>query len=136
MACQFEYSPPRSIALCRLSGPLDDKHLKRYYRAMAECSRHLQPQVGITDFSEVAPVTVTAAVVRELAWSVPALADPELPRYLVAPNDHIYGLMRMFQLHSRGTRPQLHIVHKVAEAYLSLGIATPLFHFVPGFDQD
>jgi hypothetical protein len=58
------------------------------------------------------------------------MPDPSSrPRFLVADQVHGYGLLRMFQIMGEQTRPSLHVVRSIAEAFATLGITSP--HFEP-----
>jgi len=43
MPCRFEFSQPRRILLCRMTGELDDARVHAYYGAMTRCARALDP---------------------------------------------------------------------------------------------
>ena len=48
------------------------------------------------------------------------LPDP-LPKYIVATQDHIFGMARMFQITSSG-RDTLHVVRSAQDVYTALGL--------------
>ncbi|HVZ19713.1 MAG TPA: hypothetical protein VG871_01550, partial [Vicinamibacterales bacterium] len=64
--------------------------------------------------------------VRHLSHLAPVLPDPT-PRYVIAPQPHIYGLARMFQITSRAGRDGLHVVRTADDAYAALGLRSPQF---------
>jgi hypothetical protein len=79
------------------------------------------PYSGIMDLSEVERFRVATATIRNLAESRPAIAAGT-PRVIVAEQDVIYGLSRMFQLSRDSMDGQLHVVHSLNEAYDLLGV--------------
>jgi len=136
MPCSFEFSPPRRILLCRITGELDDPRVHAYYAAMTRCSRAHDPQIGIT-WLDVTPMRVTPQAVQELAWLPPAMPDPTRPRFVVAPADDAYGLVRLFQLHGEATRPRLTVVRAMDEVFRHLYLhEPPAFSPLAGFDCD
>jgi hypothetical protein len=50
----------------------------------------------------------------------PLIPDP-LPKYIVAAQDHMFGMARMFQITSRG-RDALRIVRSAQDVYDELGL--------------
>ena len=48
-------------------------------------------------------------------------------RVIVVPIDFIFGLARMFQMLGEKTRPDLHVVRTLDEAYRLLQIESPEF---------
>ncbi len=50
-------------------------------------------------------------------------------RVLVAPQIHVYGLVRMFQIMSEDSRPLLHVARTLDDAFAALGVQSP--HFEP-----
>jgi hypothetical protein len=59
----------------------------------------------------------------------PALADARNLSFIVAPQIHVFGLCRMFQILEEGKLPLLQIVHTLDEAFVAMGIKPP--HFEP-----
>ena len=53
------------------------------------------------------------------------------PRVLVAPQIHVYGLVRMFQIMGEESRPLLHVARTLNDALLSLGVQSPHFQPLP-----
>jgi len=84
----------------------------------------------VTDLMDMSAVTafeVSAQTARELARSAPALPDPNHVRIIVAPADHIFGIARLFQFEGDSTRPNLHVVRTLREAWVLLGAQDPRF---------
>ena len=51
-------------------------------------------------------------------------------RVVVAPQDFIFGMMRMLEILSERTRPELHVVRTMDEAYRLLLVESPEFNLV------
>jgi hypothetical protein len=47
---------------------------------------------------------------------------------IVAPQDHVFGLSRMFSMLAEETRPHVTVVRTMEEAYCLLDIEEPQFH--------
>ena len=48
-------------------------------------------------------------------------------RVAVAPQDLLFGMIRMLQIRSEKTRPELHVVRTMDEAYRLLLVESPEF---------
>jgi hypothetical protein len=81
---------------------------------------------GIADFSQVTSVDVPSRTIQSRAQLPPAMPSGKL-FVIVAPEDHIFGLSRMFSLHAERTRPHIHVVRTMDQAYRLLGIESPNF---------
>jgi|SRR5580658_793661 hypothetical protein len=81
---------------------------------------------GITDVTQVTKFDVSSDTVRRLAWTPPTIPTPQV-RIFVAPTTFIYGMARMFQILGESTRPNLHIVRTLDEAYGLLQMESPEF---------
>lgn len=127
MPFYFDFDSVHSILRGQLDGVVTDESLKQYYRLAGEHSARLLPRGGITDFSAVTSFEVSSETIRELAHLAPAMPDPTRPRVVVAPSVLVFGLSRMFQSVGAGTRPKLHVVRTVEEAYALLEVQAPRF---------
>jgi hypothetical protein len=79
------------------------------------------PAAGIWDYSHVDPFDVTPAEIGQMA-SRPSFYAPGVPQFSVASSDHVFETLRMFQMLSKKTRPELQVVRTREEAYKMLGI--------------
>ena len=136
MPFHFEFEPVHAILRCRVEGPVTDESLKQYYQELCAHAARLLPRSGITDFSAVTSFEVSSETVRELAHLAPALPDPSRPRVAVAPSGLVFGLVRMFQTVGGETRPKLHVVRTLEEAYAFLDVQAPRFEPLPGAPPD
>jgi hypothetical protein len=75
----------------------------------------------IVDFSAVTGGNVSTFALRSLAQR-PSIYDRASKHIVIAPQSHVFGLSRMFQVFAENTRPKMAIVHTLNEArnYLAL----------------
>lgn len=130
MAHFFEFNSTHAIFLVRFAGQVTDEEFKEYYRVAGEQITRLRPSATISDYSEVTDLQVSVQLLRELAHSYIAM-PAENPRSVVAAAPHIYGLARMFQSEGEPSRPNLHVVTTLAEAFAHLKVENPQFELVP-----
>lgn len=126
----FEYDASKRIFAVRMHGTITDTVFKACY---TETPRHVQGReirAALMDLTGVERYDVSAAAMRDVSRLSPLFPDPT-PRWVVAPQDHIFGMARMFQMTSPAGRDMLHIVRSMAEAYAALGIMTPHFERLP-----
>lgn len=69
---------------------------------------------------------VSSDAIRQVAAAPPAF-PPAYMRVLVVPKAIIYGMARMFQILGEKTRPDLHVVRTMDEAYRLLRVESPEF---------
>lgn len=127
MSVHFDFDPANKILRCRIEGPLTNQVLRETYELIDKYAAMTMPRAGIFDLSAVTSVDVTAHEIQVQAARPPALPDPDRPRFIVAPGDPAFGMSRMFQLLGESTRPNLHVVRSLDEAYALLGISEPRF---------
>lgn len=125
MSHQFQFDVASRLLVCRIDGVVTDDSIREYYRDVGKYVKWIQPSAGIVDFTGVTIFRVSAATIRELADSPPPLKDPKVPRFIVAPTDHIFAMARMFELQGDKTRPLLQVVRTLSEAYELLDIRNP-----------
>jgi hypothetical protein len=113
-----------------LAGPLTDALLLDSYAAAARYTAAHPPCRGIWDFSKVAArVEVSPATIRHLVERSPIITAGYM-RVVVAPQDFLFGMMRMLQILSETARPELHVVRTMDEAYRLLEVESPQFDLV------
>jgi hypothetical protein len=121
----IEYDALNRLLAVRVTGAFNDAAMRRCYDAVAEeVSRH-DVRAAFLDLSAVSEFNLSADAVRGMSRLAPLLPDP-LPKYIVANQDHMFGMARMFQITSRD-RDALHIVRTSQEVYTSLGLKSPAF---------
>jgi hypothetical protein len=128
MPFRFEFDPVNKILLARLDGQLTDELLAGFHEAAWKCAAAIDPQSAIVDLSSVTEFSVSGESVRQLARQrTPLPNSTRMPRVIVAPQTHAFGLFRMFQIAGERTRPLLSVVHTMDEAYAALGVKSPNF---------
>jgi len=82
---------------------------------------------SITDFTGVDSFRVTASGVSQLAANPPLVPDSFL-RIVVAPQDEIFGMTRMFEMLGSATRNRVDVVRTMAEAFQVAGVQSLDLH--------
>jgi hypothetical protein len=131
MSFCFDFDSANRILRCRFEGLVNQAAISEFYRQIPIYDAATKPRAGINDFSQITSVDITSQTIAKLASLPPAFADESRPRVNVAPRDHVYGLLRMFQAMGEGTRPNLYVVRSLEEAYAILGVTEPRFEQVP-----
>ncbi len=127
---RFEFDPVNSVLLARLQGRLTESLLSEYSAAIRKYAVQTDARAGIFDFSFITDVNVSSDFIRDLARGAPSFPDAmRRPRIIVAPEKHVFGLSRMFQIMGEDTRPLLQVVHTMEEAFRELNIKAA--HFQP-----
>jgi hypothetical protein len=103
------------------NGIVTDDVLFRCYEQVREWIAFHGHCSSISDFTDVTSFEVTALAVSQLAAGKPLVPDDFL-RIVVAPQDEVYGMARMFEVLGSPTRDKLHIVRTLEEAYRLAGI--------------
>jgi len=129
MGYRFEFDPMNKILLLRFAGQLTDRVYTEAYDAAQRNWASTVAQMGILDFSPVTEVALSTEFLRQLADREPIGDATKQPRAVVAPSDLQFGLARMFQITGERTRPLLHVVRTMNEAFAALGVQSP--HFEP-----
>jgi hypothetical protein len=103
----------------------------KVYAALTAFVTDRPPCKGIIDLTHVTSFEASNDIVKERT-RLPSAVPGGLMRVFVAPKDHLYGLSRMFSLMASETRPNLHVVRTMDEAYALLEIQVPQFTRVNG----
>jgi hypothetical protein len=126
----LEFGAVNNILLLRVDGRLTDELLAECYEAIRTRSIATDARAGIFDFTALTDFPVSTAFVKRLAKQEPAMPGATTrPRVLVAPQIHVYGLVRMFQIMGEDSRPLLHVARTLDDAFAALGVQSP--HFEP-----
>ena len=126
MGFVIDFNAGTNILRVTLDGHVTDAILLDAYAAVARYVASHRPCRAIVDFSGVTKFEVSVNAIRELTRSVPAIPAGHM-RVVVAPQDSMYGMVRMFQILSELTRPDVHIVRTMDEAYRLLVVESPEF---------
>ena len=128
MGFVLDFDAKNNILRVTLEGRLTDAILLEGYAAAVRYVASHGPCRGITDVSQVTKFDVSNDTIKQLAGTSPAFPTAYM-RVFVAPKDFVYGMARMFQILGGETRPNLHIVRTMGEAYRLLQVESP--EFVP-----
>lgn len=122
----MDFDARNKILRVTLQGRVTDEIMLETYATVARYVASHPPCRGITDISEVEEFEVSSNTIRQLAEKPPAFLTADM-RILIAPKAHVYGMARMFQILGGKTRPNLHIVRSMDEAYRLLQVESPEF---------
>jgi hypothetical protein len=126
---RIDFDSTHRILRARLIGRVTDDDLRDVYRFEQENVARFDPLSGITDFSESTGADFSAQTMRDLARMKPIMPDPNRPVIFVAPSPDLFGMARMFELEAAESRPNLHVVRTLEEAFRILKVRDP--HFMP-----
>ena len=129
MGYRFEFDPANKILLLRFEGRLTDELYAEAYQAAQRYWVASDARMGIVDFSPGTEAALSTEFLKRLANREPVGDATKQPRVVVAPTTFDYGLARMFQIMGESTRPLLHVVHTLDEAFAVLGVQST--HFDP-----
>jgi hypothetical protein len=132
MAVFLSVDDEHKYVLTQFVGAVNDTVLfrshERLRKWLADHGRHS----GIADFSQVTSCEVTAQGVAMLASDAPLISESYL-RIVVAPQDEVFGMARMYEMLGGATRSnRVHIVRTYEEARHLIGIG--LLSFEPLLD--
>jgi hypothetical protein len=99
-----------------LDGILTEDTLVDLTAAVRGIIQSQTPDAIIVDLSSITGFEISTQVVRSIART-PSPSALEIERVVVAPQDHIFGVTRMFQSYAEGNRPNVHVVKSLEEAY-------------------
>jgi hypothetical protein len=122
----IDFDATNNILRLALEGQVTDAILLEAYATAARYVESHAPCYGILDGSGVTKFEVSSNTVRDLAMSAPVIPAGYI-RVVVAPLDSFYGMVRMFQTLGESTRPDLHLVRTMDEAYSLLRVESPEF---------
>src|SRR2546423_14354906 len=121
----FEYDALSGTLAVRVTGAFNDATMKACYAALSSEVGLRDVRAAFLDLSTAGGFDISAEAVCHMSKMAPLLPDP-LPKYIVATQDHIFGMARMFQITSRG-RDALQVVRTPQDVYTALGLTTPRF---------
>lgn len=127
MAYYFDFDLTHKIIRCRFEGITTDDGLREYYDVASKYGRLHRTYSQLADISAVTHLNVSTQTIRELAKLPPAVPDPEISRCIIAGSPALFGMARMFELEGGETRPNLHVVHTMREAFAILRVTAPQF---------
>ena len=126
----FEYDAAHEVFVVRMYGSISDDIFKASYAATPRQLEGRRIRAALMDLSGVDAYNVSSAAMREVSRLPPLFPDPT-PRWVVAPQDHIFGMARMFQMLSPAGRDMLHVVRSMHEALQAIGVHMAHFERLP-----
>jgi hypothetical protein len=127
----MDFDTKNNLLRVALEGRVTDAILLDAYAAVERYVASHGPCRGLVDISGVTKFDVSSHVIRELTRRSPAIPKGYM-RVFVAPLDSMYGMVRMFQILTELTRPDLHVARTIDEAYRLLRVEAPEFTPVSG----
>jgi hypothetical protein len=127
MPYQIVYDSTNRILRARFEGRVTDDELTEVHRLGQALAARIDSHAGIADFSDVTTVAFSPKTISKLATSTPILRDPSRPVVFVAPTPDAFMMVWMFELRGAETRPNLHVVRTLEEAYEVLDVREPQF---------
>jgi len=119
----MEIDAKDNILRVTLEGTVTDATLSDMYAAVAGYVASHGPCRAIADASRVKMFEVSTSFIREVARNKSAIPTGHM-RVFVAPSDFMFGMVRMFQIVGELTRPDLHVVRTLEEAYHLLQVGS------------
>ena len=121
MPTKLRIDPKARIVYSTLSGDIETEDLVRQVAAI-RAHPQFNPEFNeLIDLSAVTSLNVSSEDVRRLAVRDSSFS-PSADRVLVASQDLVFGLARMFQTFSAERRPHFTVVRSLSEAYCQLGL--------------
>ena len=127
MAHHFEFDFRQRILLVVLEGEVQGEEFAGINQDIRKQVESFHPLAGISDFTAVEQFNVPTHSLRAAA-SEPSPYPEEIPRFIVASTDYLFGMARMYEmLANRGT---LRVVRTRDEALAGLGVKEAKFERV------
>jgi hypothetical protein len=130
MAGRFEFDSQHKILLLVMEGDVGDDDIVSANDRIAQQVNHLHPRGGISDLSGISGFDVSSKAMR-MAAAQRAPYPEETAWFIVAAQDHIFGMARMYEM--AGSRDNLKVVRSRQEALAALGVEKPMFEPVGSF---
>ena len=124
MESEFAFDRRAEVMRVTIRGPVDGADLVKLGTQTAERVAKVRPKGIVYDFTDVTSVSLPTTQVDSLAHQRPILA-PEVKQVILAPQDFLYGLARMFQAMAAETRPNVQVARNWVEAHHLLGVSEP-----------
>ena len=126
----FEYDRDAMVLAVRVTGQFTDDIFKAWYTVIPRYLEGRKLRGALVDFTSVERFDISAAAVHQVSSLFPVVPDPT-PRYVIAPQDHVFGMSRMFQIASPKGRDMFYVVRSAREAYDALSLSSPHFERLP-----
>jgi hypothetical protein len=124
MNFHVDFCREKNILRVSWENQVKDQDIRDYYNAVTSAMKSVGQCSGICDFSAVTKLQVSSNMVEELA-ARPALIPEGYTHVIVAPQEHVYGLVRMYE--TLTNRNNVVVVRTIEDAYKILKLASPEF---------
>lgn len=124
MESEFSFDRHTGLMKVAVREAVDGVGLVQLGTLTAVMNAKVHPKSVVYDFTGVTSVELPTTQVDSLAHLKPVLS-PEIPQVILAPQDYLFGLARMFQAMAAETRPSVRVVRSWAEAFQALGVSEP-----------
>lgn len=122
----MDFDARHNVLRVSVTGYVGNEIMLDTYAAVAKYVVAHGPCRAITDLSGVTKFDASPRAMRALTKETPAIPKGHM-RVIVAPEDSKYGMVRMFQIITELTRPDLQVVRTLDAAYRLLNIESPEF---------
>jgi len=121
MGLALSFDKLHQILYIRLRGGITNEGASEYYTKLSKWFVINGTCSNIFDFSDVTDFQMSTSEVRKLAANAPPVSNG-YRNVIVAPQDVIYGLSRMYETLGGNMSDHVHVVRTIAEAYQLLGV--------------
>ena len=118
---QFTVDPEQRVVLVTFAGEISDADLMEIASGTKSHPRFDPSFSEIVDFSAVTGGNVSTFALQTLARRT-SIYERASKHIVIAPQPHVFGLSRMFQVFAEGTRPNMIVVHTLDEARQRLAL--------------
>jgi hypothetical protein len=125
MPVRFEFDYGHKILLVLFEGDMRDAEAFTIKAKVVSYMERLRPLAGIADLSGVKTFDVSGQTMRTVARQPPH--PEEIPRFIVAPQDHVFGMARMYELTETKTEGKMHVVRSREQALETMGVKDAKF---------
>jgi hypothetical protein len=130
MPHHFQFDPQHRILLTVMEGDIDGSEIQTIDQEMRAAIARIQPSAGISDLTGITNFNVPSHIMRDAAMRQPAPFPPDTPRFIVAPTDFLFGMMRMYELIANRPGGKLIVVRRVEDALAALGVSASRFEML------
>ena len=125
MAIRYEYDERVKLLLLTFTGEVHDRELLEAYRKAQQISATHVVERGLLDGRGVTSFAVSPETMKMLAHE-PTMLPVNSDRCVVAEQDYLFGMTRMYQSLGGESRDRLRVVRTMQEAYEYLQVQPPL----------
>lgn len=121
MSVEYKIDAGHKVVLVTFRGEIGDADLMNIGAATKSHPLFDSSFSEIVDFSAVTGGNVSTGALQALARHE-SIYDRTSKHVVIAPQPHVFGLSRMFQVYAESTRPNTVVVHSLDEAHARLGL--------------